>query len=247
MRKLAHFAFVLMLASPACARVIPAISESTHQAAASLDGDKLKHLLGIYEAAVVDETLPASIKAASMQPVILSLSAQAKQHFIEKPTLDPKDLCQVLGPFRMMALAGTKFEFLQDGPDKLVMLFAKSSWGHVRTISIGKEHSVDLGKVRPMWNGDSVALWQGDTLVVDTIHFTNRTWLNEDGVTNSKQLHLTERIRSLDGGRYLKYQAIAEDPEILAAPAVYTRYFKRTKQEIIEDNCFAKRQNSATK
>ena len=62
--------------------------------------------------------------------------------------------------------------------------------------------------------------------------------LSDAGVANSKQLHLTERLRLLDDGRYLRYQATATDPEVLVHPATYTRYFVRSNQEITEDNCF---------
>ena len=34
----------------------------------------------------------------------------------------------------------------------------------------------------PLWMDDSIAKWDGDTLVVDTIAFNGKTWLNGQGV-----------------------------------------------------------------
>ena len=111
--------------------------------------------------------------------------------------------------------------------------------GHLRTIPLQAAHSDVLAKARPLWNGDSIATWSGDTLVIDSIHFTNRTWLNEAGVFNSKQLHLTERLRLLPDGKVLEYRATAVDPEVLSEPVTYTRYFARTTQEIQDYDCLA--------
>jgi hypothetical protein len=193
--------------------------------------------LGIYESVPPGEKVPGAIAASPGALDSLPLTAEAQQQAAARPTIDPKDMCQVLGPFRMMARPDVKFEILNDAPNKFVMLFERSSWGHVRTIGIDARH-LDFTNVRPMWNGDSIATWEHGILVIDTVHFTSKTWLNEFGVLNSKQLHLTERLRLLDGGKYLEYQATATDPDVLVKPVAYTRYFKRTTSEITEYNCF---------
>jgi hypothetical protein len=86
-----------------------------------------------------------------------------------------------------------------------------------------------------------VAHWEGSTLMIDSAHFTGKTWLNEAGVVNSSKLHLVERLRSIRDGQYLEYQATATDPDVLTRPVSYTRYFKRTTREIREYNCFEHR------
>ena len=201
-------------------------------------GEAVSQLVGIYQAVPQGTRIPGLHLTVKNDPVSLDLTSTVRERVTAQHATDPKDLCQVLGPFRMMALPETRFEILRDAPDKLVMLFQKSSWGHVRTIGLNTKHPLDYSKVRPMWNGDSIATWDKDTLVIDTIHFTAKTWLSDAGVANSRQLHLTERLRLLDDGRYLRYQATATDPEVLVHPATYTRYFVRSNQEITEDNCF---------
>ena len=44
------------------------------------------------------------------------------------------------------------------------------------------------------WYGDSVARWDGNTLVVDTINFNGRNWLDQVGHPVSEMMHLTERL-----------------------------------------------------
>lgn len=71
-------------------------------------------------------------------------------------------------------------------------------------MAIDAVHGPAVAKAPPLWNGDSVAVWKGETLEIDSLHFTNKTWLNDNGVVNSKQLHLTERLRLVDHGRLLE-------------------------------------------
>jgi hypothetical protein len=87
------------------------------------------------------------------------------------------------------------------------------------------------------WLGDSVGHWEAQTLMVDTIGFNTRTWLNESGAQHSEALHLTERIRPVLGGRYLEYKMTAEDSNALAKPYTYTRYLKKLDSEIEDEIC----------
>ena len=43
--------------------------------------------------------------------------------------------------------------------------------------------------------GYSVGRWDGDTLVVETIGFKDRTWLDFSGLPHTEALHIVERIR----------------------------------------------------
>ena len=58
-----------------------------------------------------------------------------------------------------------------------------------------REH---LPNMKPTWMGDSTGNWQGDTLVVDTIGFNDKSWLDQVGHPHSDALHLVERIRRVD-------------------------------------------------
>lgn len=85
---------------------------------------------------------------------------------------------------------GLPFEIMQI-PGRVVMVFEYDHF--VRQIyTDGRRHSPDLN---PTWMGDAIGTWDGDTLVVDTIGFNDKTWLDALGHPHSEDLHLVERIR----------------------------------------------------
>jgi hypothetical protein len=69
----------------------------------------------------------------------------------------------------------------------------------------------------PSFMGYSVGRWEGNTLVVDSVGFKERTWLDWAGHPHSESLRLTERWRRLNFGR-LEIQEAFTDPEIYSKP-----------------------------
>jgi hypothetical protein len=98
-------------------------------------------------------------------------------------------------------------------PGRVIMLFEFSHF--VRQIfTDGRKHNTDLG---PTWMGDSIGHWEGDTLVVDTIGFNDKTWLDRGGHPHSTDLHLVERIRRVDQSTLQNALSI-EDPKAYTKP-----------------------------
>lgn len=64
--------------------------------------------------------------------------------------------------------------------------------------------------------GDAEGHWEGDTLVVVTRNFNDLTWLTDDGAIHSSDLVVTERLTRR--GNEIEYQAVADDPKVLAEP-----------------------------
>jgi hypothetical protein len=70
--------------------------------------------------------------------------------------------------------------------------------GGVRQIyTDGRKHMSDPS---PSWLGYSVATWEGDTLVVDTIGFNGKSWLDIIGHPQSETARVIERYRRRDFG-----------------------------------------------
>jgi hypothetical protein len=65
----------------------------------------------------------------------------------------------------------------------------------LREIYLNRQHHKDLD---PTYSGDSVGKWEGDTLVLDTIGFNDKTWLDAVGLPHSDAMHVIERIRRTD-------------------------------------------------
>lgn len=98
-------------------------------------------------------------------------------------------------------------------PGRVIMMFEFSHF--IRQIyTDGRKHNTDLG---PTWLGDAIGHWDGDTLVVDTIGFNDKTWLDRGGHPHSTELHLTERIRRVNHDT-LQDDLTIEDPKAYTKP-----------------------------
>ena len=69
----------------------------------------------------------------------------------------------------------------------------------------------------PTWNGFSVGHFEGDTLVVETIGFDARTWLDKYGHPHSEEMRLEERYRRLDADT-LELTMTIRDPVMYSEP-----------------------------
>jgi hypothetical protein len=78
----------------------------------------------------------------------------------------------------------------------------------------GRKHPSDPD---PSWLGYSVGNWEKDTLVVDTVGFNDRTWLDAFGHPHSESLHVVERFRRRDFG-HMDLEITFEDPKMYTKP-----------------------------
>jgi hypothetical protein len=69
----------------------------------------------------------------------------------------------------------------------------------------------------PSYYGHSVGHWEGDTLVVDSVGFNERAWMNRDALPHTEQMHLIERLTRVDFYT-LKYEVTIDDPGAYTAP-----------------------------
>jgi hypothetical protein len=98
----------------------------------------------------------------------------------------------------------------------------------------GRKHLEDSG---PLWMGDSIGKWDGDTLVVDTVNFNDKTWLNGQGLPHSEELHVVERYSRPDLG-HLNVDIAIEDPKTFTKPHNFKRAFTlMPNAEILEYVC----------
>ena len=65
--------------------------------------------------------------------------------------------------------------------------------------------------------GHSVGKWEGDTLVVDTVGFNDKTWLDFLGHPHTEKLRLTERFQRPDLG-HLNVETTIDDPGAYKSP-----------------------------
>jgi hypothetical protein len=78
----------------------------------------------------------------------------------------------------------------------------------------------------PLWLGYSVGKWEGETMVVDTVGFNDKSWLDGFGHPHSEAMHVTERFHRRDFG-HLDVEVTIDDPK------VYTRSFSIKFTELL--------------
>jgi hypothetical protein len=92
-----------------------------------------------------------------------------------------------------------------------------------RQIYMNRQHPKDLD---PTYSGDSIGKWEGDTLVVDTIGFNDKTWVDMDGgLPHSDAMHVIERIRRVDHDTLVDEMTI-EDPKAYTKPITAQQVYK---------------------
>ena len=132
-----------------------------------------------------------------------------KSNFVK---YDPEGFCLPPGGPRSM---GTPYpaEIVQDR-DRILIIF--EGGGHVwREIHMdGRPHPEN---VHPTYFGHSVGRWEGDTLVIDTVGFNEKTWLDFGGHMHTDQLHTVEYI-SRPYKEVLHYEAVIDDPGAYTKP-----------------------------
>jgi hypothetical protein len=73
----------------------------------------------------------------------------------------------------------------------------------------------------PAWQGYSVGRWDGDTLVINTIGFNDRGWLDARGTGHSEDLRVEERFRRRDYG-HMDLTVTLTDPKIFTRPITFS-------------------------
>ena len=122
------------------------------------------------------------------------------------------------------------FKFVQT-PKLLVTLMENPPYV-MQVFLDGRDHPKDLN---PSWMGHSIGKWEGDTLVVDTVGFNDKSWV--ESYPHTEMLHLVTRYRRPDLGR-LEVEITIEDPGAFAKPwKIHNTWDLVPKEEIGEYIC----------
>jgi hypothetical protein len=89
----------------------------------------------------------------------------------------------------------------------------------------------------PYYSGTSYGRWDGDTLVIETRGLNDRTFIDATGVPHSDKLHVTERLRKINGGKQLENIVTIEDPQTFTKPWS-TRFVYESRPDIVLDTSF---------
>jgi hypothetical protein len=133
-----------------------------------------------------------------------------------KEEQEPYTICLPMGVPRVNPYPW-KFamSYTSKGLSHIYVLHETGDAGAHRVIYMdGRRHPDDL---IPSWWGHSIGRWDGDTLVVDTIGYNEKFWIDSRGTPHTEQMHTIERYTRINWGR-LRNQLTIEDPGAFSKP-----------------------------
>jgi len=154
-----------------------------------------------------------------------------------KPMWSRSARCWATGPAFLLTPAQPMF-FIQT-PQQVRILAQHDN--DVRRIYMNVPHSENP---KPSWYGESVGRYEGDALVIDTIGFNNRTFVDNFRTPHSDKLHLIERLRLVEGGQFLEAEVFIEDPAVFLKPLHVTKRSRRVEATLAEWRCAAGEMNN---
>jgi hypothetical protein len=139
--------------------------------------------------------------------------ARALQEYRRANQFEPHTRCKPSGGVRQF-LTPYGVEFVELPDLKRMYIYDIGGPHTYRIIYMDRQHPKDL---TPAYYGDSIGHWEGDTLVVDTVGFNERFWLDRYGLPTTEKLHLTEKFTRTDYNT-IKYEVTVDDPGAYTAP-----------------------------
>ena len=128
---------------------------------------------------------------------------------------------------------GEPVHFIQT-PTKVVII--NQLYAQIRHIYLDVPHSTH---VTPSWYGESVGRYEGDELVVDTIGFNERTFVDNYRTPHTDQLHVVERFKIMNSGKTLRVFITVDDPGAFNMPWSAIQHWRRISRQrpLMEDVC----------
>ena len=153
---------------------------------------------------------PLAIKDIPFQPWAKALFADRKHN-----ELEPHTRCKPSGVSRQF-LTPYGVELVELSEAQRVFVFDIGGPHTFREVFMdGRSHPKDF---TPTYYGHSIGWWEGDTLVVDSVGFNERFWIDRGQLPHTDKLHLIEKYTrtSLET---MRYELTVDDP------AAYTATF----------------------
>ena len=137
-------------------------------------------------------------------------------------------------PQFLLYAGGAESFYMIRTPKEIVMIHQANN--ETRHIYMDVPHS---GHPAPSWYGESVGHFEGDELVVDTVGFNDRSFVDDRySVPHTTQLHVIERFKLLDEG-HMQVSFTVEDPGAFNAPWSGTVQYQhaRAAARLFEEPC----------
>ena len=128
--------------------------------------------------------------------------------------LEPHTRCKPSGGPRQF-LTPYGVEILEMPELKQILIFDLGGPHTYRAIYMdGRSHPRDL---EPSYYGHSIGRWEGDTLVIDTVGFNEKFWMDRQGTPHTDKLRMTEKLTRTDYNT-IKYEVTIDDSGAYTRP-----------------------------
>ncbi len=135
-----------------------------------------------------------------------------------------------------ITLQARPFEIVQM-PNRILFVYEGGAHVWRQVWMDGRAHPKDPN---PNWLGHSVGHWEGDTLVVDSVGFNDRTWLDDARHPHTERLHVIEEYTRIDP-LTMKYEVTIDDPGAYAQSWTSSSSLSfRPGEKLEEDICLDK-------
>jgi hypothetical protein len=131
---------------------------------------------------------------------------------------DPEKFCLPDGAVRVNPLP---YKIVQRS-NMIALLWEGNTHSYRRFFLNNRKPPLDIEP--DSWTGLSDGKWDGDTLVVETVGFNDKSWLDSTGKPHSDAMHLVERYKRPDLG-HLNVELTIEDAKAFTKPYSFTRSF----------------------
>jgi len=130
-----------------------------------------------------------------------------------RPFISQLAVCRPLGALAFIISPMTRPMFILQSPKEVLLI--NESFNEVRHIYLTETHGRNP---KPSWEGESIGHYEGDTLVIDTVGFNDKTFVDGFKTPHTMQLHTIERFHLVDGGNELQVDVHVEDPGAFTTP-----------------------------
>ena len=136
------------------------------------------------------------------------------------------------GPGQLLFVAEPVY-FIQT-PQEIWIIWQRNQ--QVRRVYLNREHSENP---KPSWFGESIGRYENGELVVDTVGFVEHPYSFVDNyrTPHTKDLHVVERWKIVDGGNALEATVTVEDPGAFNAPWSGMARWQKVNRPMIESIC----------
>ena len=156
---------------------------------------------------------PIHINDVPLQPWARALVDYRHSNFLKD---EPYTRCKPSPGPRLWTTA-YGFEILDLRDDRHIYVLNNGGPHSFHTIYMdGRPHPAGKDLV-PSYYGHSIGHWDGDTLIIDTVGFNERAWMNRDAFPHTDRLHLAERLTRVDFYT-LNYSVTIDDPGAYTSP-----------------------------